>query len=166
VTPGDSPYAAFVNPVLRAMAFERGREYSFGDVLKLTTATPGQLSWALYFSTLLGRLERDKKTNLYTLVSSRPVTHDDWSRIGIEAFTSENPVQARKAGIKRNAIAEVYTSTEMNEKGWRQQCTVARCTETGDTAMSWGTSYQSIARSLTVLTQECSCGADFHEDGG
>lgn len=60
--------------------------------------------------------------------------------------------------------AEVdYTEAE-NDDGRTQDCVFATCQASGDQAGPvWGHGENSVLRVLATLTEECSCGADFHE---
>ena len=62
------------------------------------------------------------------------------------------------------ALAEIEESEEENDEGRMQPCIYATCEESGDTVGPiWGTAENSVLRALATLTEECSCGASFHD---
>lgn len=63
------------------------------------------------------------------------------------------------------SLAEIaYTSAE-NEDGRERECLFATCLESEDrVGPVWGQSEASVKRALAQLTEECSCGAQWHEE--
>jgi hypothetical protein len=63
------------------------------------------------------------------------------------------------------APAEIQETTEENDRGFDQECVYAVCSVSGDeVGPVWGTGEASRKRALATLTEECSCGAKFHEE--
>ena len=60
--------------------------------------------------------------------------------------------------------ADIDFMEEENENGYCQICVYATCNRSGDSVGPiWGDSEASVLRALATLTEECSCGAGFHE---
>jgi hypothetical protein len=59
--------------------------------------------------------------------------------------------------------ASIEFTDEDNDDGYGQDCVYATCNESGDVVGPiWGHGDNSVKRALATLTEECSCGADFH----
>jgi hypothetical protein len=60
-------------------------------------------------------------------------------------------------------FAEIEHTVEEDDEGRERACVYATCDASGDeVGPIWGDSEASVKRALATLTEECSCGADYH----
>lgn len=68
---------------------------------------------------------------------------------------------------ENSSPASILEDTEESDRGQERRCVYAVCSVTGDQAGPvWGTGEASRRRVLVMLTEECGCGAQWHEEEG
>lgn len=64
------------------------------------------------------------------------------------------------------STATVRLTEEENDYGRMEACVYVTCDESGDeSGPVWGHGEPSVRRALAQLTEECGCGAGWHEEG-
>ena len=83
------------------------------------------------------------------------------------ALAEQKRSRRNPSASQRQSLASVYEDEDENEDGRMQACVFVRCETAGtgyEVGPVWGTGPRSVARALRTLTEQCDCGASFHNE--